>query len=110
MMSGSVVLQGPGQTGKKTSYWGQGDDDPSKAPNAIPLVRPFDEARAGVAKLRQLMEAAHSSSAHSAPAPPATSGSVADELQKLVDLKNAGALSEEEFADLKRSLLAQSQQ
>ncbi len=45
MMSGSVVLQAPGQSGSKTSYWKQGDDDPFKAPNAIPVSRPSTRPR-----------------------------------------------------------------
>ena len=62
MLSGAVVLQTPGQTGSRTNIWKQGDDDPYKAPNAIPINRPFDDARAGVAKLRQLIAEHYSAS------------------------------------------------
>lgn len=114
MMSGAVILQGPGQQGTKTSYWKQGDSDPYKAPNAIPIVRPFDDAKSGVARLRHLIEDAHNSvSPARDPRPaPMTSDStasimvsVADELRKLADLRDAGLLSEDEFAAQRRRLL-----
>jgi hypothetical protein len=38
MMTGSVVIQGPGQTGQAGGYWRQGDTDPHKAQNAIPIA------------------------------------------------------------------------
>lgn len=59
MMSGAVVLQAPGQSGTSTSYWNTKDSDPYKAPNAIPVVRPWDQAQAGVARLRELIGEAH---------------------------------------------------
>jgi Short C-terminal domain len=102
MVSGSVVLQGPGQSGKRTSYWGSGDDDPWKAPNAIPVAGDWNEVKAGVAKLRSLIDVAHNPE-HTA-APPA-SPSVVDELKKLAELKDSGVLSDEEFAAAKRKLL-----
>ncbi len=52
MLSGAVVLQGPGQAGTSTSYWQSKDSDPLKAPNAIPVARPWDQAQHGVARLR----------------------------------------------------------
>jgi len=106
MMSGAVVVQAPGQSGTKTNYWGQGNEDPYKAPNAIPVVRPYDQAKEGVAVLRQLVEAAHR--AHLAPPPVAAtpaSTSIVDELKKLADLHSAGAISDAEFAALKARLL-----
>ncbi|MDV8002773.1 SHOCT domain-containing protein [Rhodococcus sp. IEGM 1408] len=109
MMSGAVILQGPGQTGGKTSIWRDSDDDPYKAPNAIPIVRPFDDAKQGVARLRQLISMAHQPVTSSAM--PLTSinsesvGSIADELAKLSDLKASGILSDTEFTQLKSRLL-----
>jgi len=113
MMSGAVVLQGPGQTGARTSYWKSGESDPHQAPNAIPLTRPFDLARKRVAELGRLIDEAHDRAA--APAVPtgdlspggaaAASGSVADELRKLADLHAEGVLSDDEFAALKAKLL-----
>jgi hypothetical protein len=110
MMSGAVVLQGPGLSGASTNYWKNSDSDPFKAPNAIPLVRPFEPAEAGVAELRRLIADAHSG-AHDQPVqspppqPAAAPASVADELQKLAALRDAGHLSAEEFQRLKDRLL-----
>jgi Short C-terminal domain len=106
MVSGSVVLQGPGQTGKKTSYWGQGDDDPRRMPNAIPIAKDWKQVQAGVARLRQLIDQKH------APAPVAplaapTPLSVADELRKLADLRSHGILTDAEFQSQKARLLEQ---
>jgi hypothetical protein len=106
MMSGAVVLQGPGQTGGRTSYWKDDDSAPHKAPNAIPLTRPFDSAREQVAELGRIIDEAHRRDetprpASQAPAP----DSVADELRKLADLRAEGILTEQEFADLKAKLL-----
>jgi hypothetical protein len=107
MMNGAVVLQAPGQAGVSTNVWKNKDSDPYKAPNAIPIVRPFDDAQAGVAKLRKLVAAHHSAQAPASPAAPA--GSVADEIRQLADLRAGGALSEEEFADLKAALIRRMQ-
>jgi Short C-terminal domain len=101
LMSGSVVLQGPGQSGKKTSYWGGDKDDPTKAPNAIPVVGDWDQVKAGVARLRQLIDDAHAPSTDTAASPSST----ADELRKLAELRDEGILSEEEFAAQKARLL-----
>ena len=104
MMSGAVVLQAPGQSGTKTSYWGQGNEDPYKAPNAIPVVRPYEQAKAGVARLRQLIEAVQRAHVPGAPAA-AAPGSIADELKKIAELHAAGALTFEEFNALKARIL-----
>jgi len=107
MMSGTVVLQAPGQTGTKTSVWASGDGDPYKAPNAIPLNRPFDQAKAAVARLRELIEEAHRGGPSVASAQRgAGPGSLADELKKLAELRDAGVLSEDEFAAMKTRLLS----
>ena len=105
MMSGSVVLQAPGQSGSKTNYWKQGDDDPFKAPNAIPVSRPFDQAEKGVAELRRLIAQAHAPVQAPAAAPQPVS--FAEEIAKLADLRSSGALTDEEFAAAKARLLAQ---
>ena len=100
MMSGAVILQGPGQAGTRTSRWKGDDADPDLAPNAIPLIRPFDEARRGAAELGRLIDEAH----RAAPADQAEA-SVADELRKLADLRADGVLTDAEFAALKAKLL-----
>jgi hypothetical protein len=106
MMSGAVVLQGPGQTGARTSYWKGDDSDPHKAPNAIPLTRPFDGARERVAELGRIIDEAHRRDQAPVAAATVPAGeSVADELRKLADLRAEGILSDQEFADLKAKLL-----
>jgi hypothetical protein len=102
LMTGAVVLQAPGQTGATTSNWKGGDTEPYKAPNAIPLDRPFDGARRRVAELGRILDAAHRASAA---AVPDRAGSIADELRKLADLRGDGVLSEQEFASLNAKLL-----
>jgi hypothetical protein len=134
MMSGAVVLQGPGQSGTNTSYWKNGDSDPYKAPNAIPIVRPWNQASAGVALLRQLIDAVHHPDAHEVSVSPATAqptvatrGSTPTSaepaaierapvaapaaedpmelLRKLGALRDAGVLTVEEFETKKAEIL-----
>jgi hypothetical protein len=102
MLSGAVVLQAPGQTGNKTSYWSSKDDNPTKAPNAIPVAGDWTEVNAGVARLRELIDAAHRPAA--APVP-TSSGGAADELRKLADLRDQGILTDEEFQAAKARVL-----
>ena len=104
MMTGSVVLQGPGQSGKKSSYWGGKDDDPAKAPNAIPVAGNWKTVNERVARLRQLIDASHAGPS------PGSSGtasvaSPADELRKLADLHTEGLLTSEEFEAAKAKIL-----
>jgi Short C-terminal domain len=107
MMSGAVVLQGPGQTGARTSYWKGDDSDPHKAPNAIPLTRPFDAAKKRVAELGRIIDDGHRTERVAGPATSTTpQESVADELRKLADLRAEGVLSEAEFSALKAKLLS----
>jgi hypothetical protein len=107
MMSGAVVLQGPGQPGTRTSYWKGDDSDPHMAPNAIPLSRPFDGARERVARLGRLIDEAHRRDASpTVQAPSSANNSVAEELRKLADLRSEGVLTDAEFATLKAKLLA----
>lgn len=106
MMSGAVILQGPGQTGARTSNWKGDDSDPNLAPNAIPLTRPFDVARTRVAELARLIdEANRPSAAPTQPASAAPTDTIADELRKLADLREEGVLTDAEFASLKSRLL-----
>ncbi|MEV3925918.1 SHOCT domain-containing protein [Actinomadura coerulea] len=105
MMTGAVIVQAPGQSGVRTSSWKAGEGDPYKAPNAIPIVRPWDQAQVGVARLRQLIEEAHQSTEGSEGRSAARPSTIADELKKLADLRDAGALSEEEFLSLKAKVL-----
>jgi hypothetical protein len=100
MMSGAVVIQAPGQSGVKTSYWGNSKDDPSKAPNAIPVVGDWSQVQESVVRLRSLIDAAHQPESH-----PAVAASMADELAKLAELRSSEILSEEEFQVAKQRLL-----
>lgn len=110
MVSGAVILQGPGQSGAKTSYWQNSDSDAHKAPNAIPVVRPFDAARAGVARLRLLVDSAHEGTGPKVgarpllPQPSAANG-ILDELERLATLRQSGAITEDEFIALKVRLI-----
>ena len=108
LMSGAVVLQGPGQSGLKTSTWQTDEDDPYKAPNAIPLGRPFDGAKQRVARLARLIDDAHGVAPRdSAPRTSSTTTtSAADELRKLADLRAEGVLSDEEFERLKTRVVS----
>lgn len=105
MMSGAVVLQGPGHSGNSTSYWKSGNDDPYKAPNAIPVVRPYEVVEAGVARLRELIDLDHQK-AHSSVVQPVQVASVADEIRKLAEMRRDGLITDEEFADLKTQLMS----
>jgi hypothetical protein len=112
MMSGAVIIQQPGSSGTKTSYWGSKGDDPAKAPNAIPVVGEWPLVKAGVTKLTALIDAAHTghipASDSSATEPNvASKASIADELSKLAELRDSGALSNDEFQAAKRRVIEQ---
>jgi Short C-terminal domain len=104
MVSGAIVLQGPGQSGKKTSYWGNKDDDPFKAPNALPIAGNWKHVDVGVTRLRHLIDAAHTPIATPQATTP-TPASTADELRKLAELHAEGILTAEEFQAAKAQLL-----
>lgn len=105
LLSGAVIIQAPGQTGVSASYWRDSDSDPHKAPNAIPVAGDWSEVRAAVARLRELIDAAHAESPHATAAAPS---SLADELRKLADLHASGVLNDTEFASAKQRLLESS--
>lgn len=105
MMSGAVVLQAPGQSGLDTSYWSSDKSDPYKAPNAIPITRPYDAAARGVDKLRELIDAVHASERPVAvPAASNPAASVVDELRKLAELRREGLITDAEFDEMKAHL------
>jgi len=132
MLSGAVVLQGPGQAGTSTSYWQSRDSDPLKAPNAIPVARPWDQAQHGVARLRELIGMAHRDESSAigddetaravdgpgASAAPPGGGAFSTSadagfaeqpnvqlLRDLAELRDAGILSEKEFEAKKADVL-----
>lgn len=109
LASGSVLLQAPAQGGTKTSYWGKGDADPFKAPNAIPVAGDWKAVDAGVARLRALIEARLERTlpqqAVQQPSVQQQPLSIADELRKLAELQAEGTLTPEEFAAAKARLI-----
>lgn len=107
LVTGAVIVQAPGQSGSSTDFWGKDKSDPFKAPNAIPIgAGQWDLVRREVARLQELMDDAHAPATpvtHAPAAPP--SGSVAAEIRALADLHATGALTDEEFAAAKRSII-----
>jgi hypothetical protein len=101
MVTGTVAIE-TGQPMAKTSIWGNKDTDTYKAPNAIPIAR-SPEVQTAVARLRQLIDAAHSPMI--APTQPVAT-SVADELAKLASLRDSGVLSQQEFEAAKSRALS----
>ena len=106
-MTGAVIIQAPAQAGISTNYWRSNDSDPFKAPNAIPVSTDWGEVRAAVARLRELIDAAHSDQRASQPASAAPT-SLADELRKLAELHESGVLNDTEFSAAKQRLLESS--
>lgn len=106
LMTGAVIIQAPAQAGISTNYWRSNDSDPFKAPNAIPVSTDWGEVRAAVARLRELIDAAHSDQ----PSQPASAAptSLADELRKLAELHESGVLNDTEFSAAKQRLLESS--
>lgn len=106
MLTGAVVLQAPGQSGTATNGWKHGDGDPYKAPNAIPINRPWEPATEGVARLRQLIDDANRSGgatpSHST-SPPAVDPIA--QLRQLGELRDVGVLTLEEFETKKAEIL-----
>jgi Short C-terminal domain len=108
MLSGAVVLQAPGQSGTATSTWKQGDADPYKAPNAIPIKRPWEPAADGVARLRQLIDEAHQPPSGVVSASPSSQAQAPDpivQLKQLGELRDAGVLTDKEFEAKKAKIL-----
>lgn len=103
MISGVMSLQGPGISSEDLSYWSSGKADPMKAPHALALNSGhFNQARTGVAMLRDLIADAQARTLSAAMAPP----DVTDQLRKLGELRDAGVLTTAEFDAKKAELLA----
>jgi hypothetical protein len=86
-----------------TSYWSQKEGkDPFKISNCLPLPRSdATKAEPVLALIRERIERAHAP----APAPAAMVGGVAEQLEKLAQLRAQGVLSEDEFAAAKARVL-----
>ncbi len=100
--AGAVVLRASSQIGRTKRLRGQFEKDPFKAPNAIPVVPPFEAAAAAAESLRALITAANT------PAPPAaqvTAPSPAQELHHLAELRDLGVITPEEFDIMKARIV-----
>jgi hypothetical protein len=102
MNTGSVVLDVAGAAPVGSSYWGKGKNDPWQAQNAIPVVRPVDPVKAGVATLRDLIAEWHAASQPIASAP---AGDLVGQIEALGELRDKGLLTNEEFAAKKAEIL-----
>lgn len=102
MVSGTVALQAAGAVAVDASFWGGDSNSAMKAANAIALVRDhFDQAKLGVAGIRQLI-AANQAGPTSVTAAP----DIPDQLRKLAELRDAGIVTAAEFDAKKAELLS----
>jgi hypothetical protein len=105
-MSGSAVIDVAGAAPVGSSYWGNKNNDPWKAQNAIPLTRPYDEAKKQIASIRQLITDWHDRSvAPQGPAVQAETADVVDQIKRLGELRDSGLITPEEFEAKKSELL-----
>jgi len=107
MQSGAVILHVPGAISAGTSYWGQGKDDPWKAYNAIPILRPYQPIEEAAAKLRGLISR-HQNKVPSTGAKEkddAGSTDTLNALKQLGELRDSGVLTTDEFEAKKTELL-----
>lgn len=105
MLNGSVVLDIPGAAPVGSSYWGNGNNDPWKAQNAIPVSK-SKNLEAVVSSIRRLIMDFHARmNAPVAPAP-APERDIAAQIEKLGELRDRGLVTPEEFEAKKTELLA----
>jgi hypothetical protein len=100
--AGAVRLQASNQLARPKRLRGQYEKDPFKAPNAIPVVPPFEAAATGAESLRTLIAAANSPAP---PVAPVTPPSPAQELHHLVELRDLGVITPEEFEVMKARIV-----
>lgn len=103
VLGGTVSVQAAGATLGDAKTWTSfpGKSDASKAGNAITLRREhFEQARAGVALMRQLLSANHAALAAPMAMHPI------EQLQKLGELRDAGVITAAEFDAKKADILA----
>lgn len=101
MISGAVALQGAGIAGGDLGKYRSGGNDPLHAPHAVATNREhFEQARLGVARLRELIAQAQTV------APADAAPDVADQLRKLGELRDLGILTAAEFDAKKVQLLS----
>jgi hypothetical protein len=105
-MTGSAVIDVAGAAPVGSSYWGNRNNDPWKAQNAIPIVRPYDDAKRQVAAIRQLITDWHDRAvAPQSPAVETQTGDVVDQIRRLGELRDAELITAEEFEAKKTELL-----
>lgn len=109
-MTGSAVVDVAGAAPVGSSYWGNKNNDPWKAQNAIPITRPYDRPRQEVARLRELIAAWHDrsspSAAVSAPSAAPIQLSIPDQIRQLGELRDQGLVTPEEFEAKKTDMLS----
>ena len=103
---GAVLLEAGQQRGRRRSLWGTADEDPFRAPNAIPVSAPFEPAARGVTELRRLITRAQHPGGEPAAAEPGAPaatdpGAAVAQLQQLAELRAAGLLTDEDFRIMK---------
>jgi hypothetical protein len=105
-MTGSAVIDVAGAAPVGSSYWGKRNNDPWKAQNAIPIVRPYDRAKEQVAAIRLLITDWHDRVGPSRgtlvenDAP-----DVVGQIKRLGELRETGLITLEEFEAKKTDLL-----
>jgi hypothetical protein len=105
-MTGSAVLDVAGAAPVGSSYWGSKNNDPWKAQNALPIVRPWDGPKAQIARLRELIADWHERANPRTQAAPNTAGdNVIDQIKQLGELRDQGILTPDEFDTKKAELL-----
>ncbi len=107
MINGVLEILTPSYTGTSThDFWGSGDKDPFKLNNCLPLAKSeYRQVESDIQELRsRVSQAKQPHVVQAAPAPSASS--LADEMRKLAELRDAGILSEDEFAAAKARLIA----
>lgn len=107
MINGVLEILTPSYTGTSThDFWGSDDKDPFKLNNCLPLAKSeYRKVENEIQELRsRVSQAKQPQVVSAAPAPGGTS--LADEMRKLAELRDAGILSEDEFAAAKARLIA----
>jgi len=100
--SGAVMLEVSRQVARPRRLRGSYDQDPFKAPNAIPITPPFEPAIAAAESLRALIARATAPVPAAAPAP---APSPAQELHHLAELRDLGVITDEEFEIMKARIV-----
>ena len=102
-LSGFIAIMAPGVAAVDGSYWDTGNSGPAARPNAIPLTKIlFEQARKGVAVLRELMALAQ----HPASSVTTSTPDITEQIKKLAELRDQGIVTLQEFETKKAELLS----